>query len=71
MYATAPSSDSSRLFVLEKGSGNIKIIRLANNALVAEPFLRVSDISNQGERGLLGLAFQKMKLKVSSTARLP
>ena len=57
MYATAPSSDSSRLFVLEKASGNIKIIQLANNTVLAEPFLRVSDISSQGERGLLGLAF--------------
>ena len=43
--------------MLEKASGNIKIIRLANNAVLAEPFLRVSDISSQGERGLLGLAF--------------
>ncbi len=57
LYATAPRGDSSRLFVLEKASGNIKIIRLANNAVVAEPFLRVSGISTQGERGLLGLAF--------------
>ena len=57
LFATAPSGDSSRLFVLEKASGNIKIIRLANNAVLAEPFLRVSDISSQGERGLLGLAF--------------
>ena len=57
LYATAPSSDSSRLFVLEKASGNIKIIQLANNTVLAEPFLRVSDISSQGERGLLGLAF--------------
>ena len=57
LYATAPSSDSSRLFVLEKASGNIKIIQLANNAVLVEPFLRVSDISSQGERGLLGLAF--------------
>ena len=57
LYATAPSGDSSRLFVLEKASGNIKIIQLNNNAVLAEPFLRVSDISSQGERGLLGLAF--------------
>ena len=57
LFATAPSGDSSRLFVLEKASGDIKIIRLANNAVLTEPFLRVSDISSQGERGLLGLAF--------------
>ena len=57
LYATAPSGDSSRLFVLEKASGNIRVIRLANNSVLAEPFLRVGNISSQGERGLLGLAF--------------
>jgi len=57
LYVTAPRTDSSRLFVLEKATGNIKIIRLATGAVIDQPFLRVANINSRGERGLHGLAF--------------
>lgn len=57
LYVTAPPNDTSRVFVLEKNSGQIKIIRLANNQVVPQPFLTVTNLGNAGEGGLLGLAF--------------
>jgi len=57
LYATAPAGDTERLFVLEKNSGNIKIVRLSDNQVLSEPFLTVNQISTDGERGLLSLAF--------------
>ena len=57
LYVTSPPGDTSRLFVLEKNSGQIKIIRLAGNTVVSQPFLTVSRLGNSGEGGLLGLAF--------------
>lgn len=57
LYATSPSSDSSRLFVLEKNSGAIKIVLTTSGQVLNQPFLSVERLSNQGERGLLGLAF--------------
>ena len=54
LFATAPEGDS-RLFIVEKG-GLIKI--LENGALLPTPFLDLSNSVNaEGERGLLGLAF--------------
>lgn len=54
VYLTAPTGDS-RLFVLEKG-GLVKVI--ANGQTQATPFLDLSaKVSTDGERGLLGLAF--------------
>jgi glucose/arabinose dehydrogenase len=51
---TAPPGDA-RLFVVEK-TGKIRVIR--DGALLAEPFLDLSDqVSANSERGLLGLAF--------------
>ena len=57
LYVTAPDADNTRLFVLEKNSGNIKILN--PNTLAVNPalFLSVQNISTGGERGLLGLAF--------------
>jgi len=56
LFLTAPSGDTARLFVVEKG-GRIKIIDRATNALVGT-FLDVSGlVSSGGEQGLLGLAF--------------
>ena len=57
LYVTAPVNDNERLFVLEKNSGEIKIIQLTNNQVIDEPFLTVDNISTNSERGLLGLAF--------------
>lgn len=57
LYATAPQGDSGRLFVLEKNSGNVKIIQLDIQQVLEQPFLTVDRITTQSERGLLGLAF--------------
>lgn len=55
LFMTAPPCDVSRLFVVEKG-GNVRIIK--NGVLLSRPFLNVVGlISNGGEQGLLGLAF--------------
>ncbi|HXG79478.1 MAG TPA: PQQ-dependent sugar dehydrogenase, partial [Methyloceanibacter sp.] len=57
VFAGAPEGDLNRLFVVEKG-GLIKIVNLATHKVLPTPFLNLtSDVSTQGERGLLGLAF--------------
>src|SRR5215470_11752515 len=57
LFATAPPGDTSRLFLVEK-TGQIKILDLATGQVLATPFLDVSSqILTDGERGLLGLAF--------------
>jgi glucose/arabinose dehydrogenase len=57
LFAGAPPGDFSRLFIVEK-TGQIKILDLATGGVLATPFLNVSSqISSDGERGLLGLAF--------------
>ena len=54
LLLTAPAGDA-RLFVVEKG-GLVKVVK--NGSVLATPFLDVSSlISNGGEQGLLGLAF--------------
>lgn len=54
VYLTAPAGDP-RLFIVEK-TGRIRIVR--NGALAPAPFLDLSAaVSNGGEQGLLGLAF--------------
>jgi len=60
IFATAPSGDTGRLFVVEQGSGgsaSIKILDLGSNTVNPTPFLTLSGISTGGEQGLLGLAF--------------
>jgi len=57
LYVTAPVSDTTRIFVLEKNSGQIRIVQLSNGAVLSQPFLSVGRISTNGERGLLGMAF--------------
>jgi glucose/arabinose dehydrogenase len=58
VFAGAPPGDTSRLFIVER-LGAIKIVDLASGQVLATPFLDVSsDVAiNDGERGLLGLAF--------------
>ena len=57
LFAAAPPGDLSRLFVVEK-TGQIKVLDLATGGVLATPFLDVSSqILTDGERGLLGLAF--------------
>ncbi|WP_177171783.1 PQQ-dependent sugar dehydrogenase [Nitrosovibrio tenuis] len=54
LFVTAPSGDS-RLFIVEQG-GAIKILQ--NGAVQPTPFLDLSNsVNTEGERGLLGLAF--------------
>jgi Ca2+-binding RTX toxin-like protein len=57
LFATAPPGDTGRLFPVEK-TGQIKILDLVTGQVQATPFLDVSSqILTDGERGLLGLAF--------------
>lgn len=56
LYLTAIPDGTGRVFVVEKG-GRIRILNPATGAIAATPFLTVaSEISTDGERGLLGLA---------------
>ena len=55
LYLTAPPGDLTRLFIVEK-AGSIRIVK--NGTLLPTAFLDISpQISNVGEQGLLGLAF--------------
>ena len=57
VFVGAPPGDTSRLFIVER-TGQIKILDLASGQVLATPFLDVSsEILKDGERGLLGLAF--------------
>ncbi|HHC07442.1 MAG TPA: hypothetical protein ENK55_01815 [Actinobacteria bacterium] len=53
LFLTAPEGDD-RIFVVEKG-GTIRVI--SGGEVLDQPFLTVSGITTDGERGLLGLAF--------------
>lgn len=57
VFATAPRNDD-RLFILEKATGNIRILK--NGNVLDTPFINI-DVANAGslddERGLLGMAF--------------
>lgn len=59
LFAASPPGDPNRLFVLEKNTGRVVILDLATNQVQAQPFFDVpaGDLSIEGERGLLGLAF--------------
>ncbi len=55
LFATHAGDGSGRLFIVEKG-GRVKILR--DGALVEASFLDIAGkVTNQGEMGLLGLAF--------------
>src|SRR5262245_34227209 len=57
LFAGAAPGDPGRLFIVEK-TGLIKILDLNSGQVLATPFLDVSgQIMTDGERGLLGLAF--------------
>src|SRR5262249_15250070 len=58
LFGGAPPGDTGRLFIVER-NGAIKIIDLASGQVLATPVLDVSSEVpfNDGERGLLGLAF--------------
>jgi glucose/arabinose dehydrogenase len=60
LYAASPPGDGERLFVVEQGTlgqASIHIVDLTTGAILAPPFLTLSDLQTSGERGLLGLAF--------------
>lgn len=58
LYLTHPPGDTSRVFVLEKGStgtARIKVMDLSTGS--ASTFLTIGGLLTTGERGLLGMAF--------------
>jgi glucose/arabinose dehydrogenase len=65
MFVTHAPGDSTRLFIAERSSpfnssnatANIRILNLATGTLEATPFLSITGLNNNGEGGLLGLAF--------------
>src|SRR5215211_3791416 len=55
VYVTAPPGDGSRLFVVEKPG---RIMEVRNGEKLPAPFLDiVSDVTSNGEQGLLSMAF--------------
>jgi glucose/arabinose dehydrogenase len=60
LFVTAAPGDTSRLFILEEKTGEIKILNLNTNQILNTPFLKInaSELLKDGfEQGLLGLAF--------------
>ena len=57
VYATSPPGDTSRLFILEQHTGNIRILSPGSFSINATPFLTVGSLSLGNEQGLLGMAF--------------
>ncbi len=65
IFVTHAPGDRNRLFIVERGSpanssnatAAIKILDLATGVVNTTPFLTISGIDNNGEGGLLGMAF--------------
>jgi glucose/arabinose dehydrogenase len=57
VFATSPPGDGNRVFLLEQHLGQIRILRLSDETVLANPFLTVPPVSTGEEQGLLGLAF--------------
>jgi glucose/arabinose dehydrogenase len=58
VFVTAAPGDTSRLFVVEKNSGRIRVVDAASGQIKIKAFLNTFPlITNGSERGLLGLAF--------------
>src|ERR1700709_1635717 len=55
LFVTAPRGDTDHLFIVEQ-TGSIRVLDLNTGQVLATPFLNLAVDSN-GERGLLGLAF--------------
>jgi glucose/arabinose dehydrogenase len=53
----SPPGDVDRIFIAEQHTGRIRILRLDDGVLEADPFLDLDGISSGNEQGLLGLAF--------------
>ena len=56
LFLTAAPGDHTRLFILEK-TGVVRIYDRTTETLRETPFLAISPISTNSERGLLGMAF--------------
>ena len=56
LFVTAPPGDTNRVFIVQQG-GVIRILKKDTGLLNPTPFLTVSNISTNGEEGVLGLAF--------------
>ena len=69
IYATHAPGDPETLFVVEQ-DGVIKRVDLTTNTVATTPFLTVTNLSLNGERGLLGLAFHPEIREQPSTLRL-
>jgi glucose/arabinose dehydrogenase len=60
VYVTAAPGDSSRLYIVEQHTGQIKILNLTgpnSGAINPTPFLDIDGLATGNEQGLLGLAF--------------
>jgi glucose/arabinose dehydrogenase len=60
VFVTAPPGDADRVFIVEQrsgGVGRIRILQLAGETLLPDPFLEVVSVASGFEQGLLGLAF--------------
>jgi len=56
LFVTAPAGDRQRIFIVEQ-RGQILLLNLADHSINATPFLTLSGLATENERGLLGLAF--------------
>jgi len=57
VFATVAPGDHNRMFFLEQVSGNVRILDLATEEVLADPYLQVTNLDTGFEKGLLGLAF--------------
>jgi glucose/arabinose dehydrogenase len=58
-FATHAPGDTTRLFVARIWHGDIQVVDLNSNTILAQPFLAINDLPDPlfNEQGLLGLAF--------------
>jgi glucose/arabinose dehydrogenase len=55
--AATPPGETGRIFVTEQYTGEIHVVDLTTNTVLATPYLSISDLSTGNEQGLLGLTF--------------
>jgi glucose/arabinose dehydrogenase len=59
VFAASPPGQDGLLYVLEKNTGQVRVLDLASGEVAAQPFFALppGEFIGQGERGLLGMAF--------------
>ena len=57
VFTTAAPGDHDRMFFIEQGTGNVRVLDLATEEVLADPYLTVTNLARGFEKGLLGLAF--------------